>query len=243
MRYNESGHATNTAAFNQLCVYLSEIGERYNPSNVLIQLVALYKVNQLIKEAMKVLKEKENAFSKLIKVKQEEIEPLNKLVTRILGEIDSTNISASGKKAIRVLGDKLKGSNGSKKSSPSKTEDGKEGSGHSRSQLSFVMRVDNFEKLVVMLESTPEYSPVEDDLKVTSLRELITKLLEHKDSITKLEKGVKDARTVRDTLLYSEETGAATLLKKVKAHVKSWKEGTDGADYKRINSISMKKYK
>lgn len=55
-------------------------------------------------------------------------------------------------------------------------ENGKEANQISTAQLSYDSKLENLDKLIMLLESTPPYAPNEEDLKVASLKALYTSL-------------------------------------------------------------------
>jgi hypothetical protein len=238
MAYNETGHAMNAAAFNKMNLEVAGLGDIYNPSNAQITLQALRGTNDLIKEAMSDVKNTESKLGNLIKARQKDFEPISPLVTRILGVVDSSDMLSTKKTALRTLGKKITGANTKKKK---KDPADANTVNYSTSRMSYIMRLDNLEMLVIELEQSPEYAPNEKDMQVASLRQLINRLKAQKEDINNAIAALSKARNRRDTLLYAMETGAAELLKKVKSYVKSWPEGTKGNDFKRINKIVIRK--
>lgn len=233
MAYNESGHAMNASAFNQLNVEVNALGEAYQPSNMEISVDALNTKNEAIEEGMQVVKDAESILSNLVKRRQLAFAPLRTLSTRIIGVVDSTTIIPSKKSEMRALVEKIRGDGRRKSDNPQ----------YSTSQMSYVMRIDNLIKLITLLEKSPEYNPAVEDLTIISLKALAQDLKGQKDSIDLAEADLKRARNTRDNLLYADEIGASDLLKKVKSYLKSWPEGTKGVDYQRINGISIRKRK
>jgi hypothetical protein len=240
MAYNETGHAMNVAAFGKATLAVSGLGERYNPSHPEISAQAMNTANDQILASMKEVRDVEAALNTLVKARRKAFDKLPLFITRIIGAVDASNIPAAKKVVLRTLGKKITGaSNKKKKTVPA---DGATVN-YSTSRMSFIMRIENLERMSSELEQMSGYAPSEKDLSPTSIQALAVNLKEKNKEIDTMADRLAKARNQRNILLYAVEKGAADLLKMVKSYIKSWPEGTKGIEYMRIKGIPFKRFK
>ena len=91
---------------------------------------------------------------------------------------------------------------------------------YSVSQMSFVMRAENFGKMIIMLKAEPLYQPSSDDLKIPALEALFDLLLQFNNSVSIIFPAYKKALFDRNTLFYAPETGLVDIALSVKEYVK-----------------------
>lgn len=93
-------------------------------------------------------------------------------------------------------------------------------SGQSKiSRRSIESIISNFELLNERLKTLPEYAPTEETLTVASLTQLAADARTAEAEANQLEQNLRDARTERDRLLYTEKTGLVHRLRDVKNYV------------------------
>lgn len=116
--------------------------------------------------------------------------------------------------------------------------EGKEVKESSSSQMSYDSRLDNFDKLVKLLASVPEYAPNETDLTTESLTALYADLSAKNTAVINATVPLNNARIVRDQILYSALTGIVGISVDVKTYVKSV-FGATAPQYKAISGLKF----
>ncbi len=91
----------------------------------------------------------------------------------------------------------------------------------STSQTSIDSRLENFDKLIKLLESTPEYTPNEEELQTASLVALYNRLKELNQAVVAASKAINNSRTSRNEVLYDPKTGIITTVQAVKKYLRS----------------------
>jgi hypothetical protein len=108
----------------------------------------------------------------------------------------------------------------------------------SSSQMSYDSRLDNFDKLIKLLTSEPEYSPNEADLKIDSLTTLYNDLNTKNTAVINATVPLNTARIARDQVLYTPLTGIVDISVDVKTYVKSV-FGATSPQYKAISGLKF----
>ncbi len=118
--------------------------------------------------------------------------------------------------------------------------EGKEVNQISASQMGFDERVDNFEKLISLLQTTPDYNPNEQELKVTTLKTVLADLKTKNSEVIKTYYVLETARGVRNDLLYKPVSGVIDSSTDLKSYIKSV-FGASGTKYKLISGLQFGK--
>ena len=108
--------------------------------------------------------------------------------------------------------------------------------------MSFDGRLENFNKMVIAVESIPEYSPNEVDLQVAAIRNYYTRLAGLNAAVINASVALSNARLARNKVLYSPKTGLVDIALDVKAYVKSI-FGASSPLFKQISKIEFKNIK
>ena len=99
-------------------------------------------------------------------------------------------------------------------------------------------RTNNYGKLIQYLSSIPEYNPNEEDLKITSLTKRLNNLIEKNETVDATTAALEKARTNRDKVLYTENTGLVDIAKAVKTYTKA-AFGANSNEYQQIGNIAF----
>jgi hypothetical protein len=108
--------------------------------------------------------------------------------------------------------------------------------------MSYDSRLDNFDKLIKLLTSEPEYAPNEADLKIDSLTTLYNDLSSKNTAVINATVPLNNARISRDQVLYTPLTGIVDISVDVKTYVKSI-FGATSPQYKLISKLELKSVK
>ncbi len=240
---SETGHAKNVANIGTLIITLEGFGEKYKPSKESIQLSALRNLETRCNNAMSNFKTAQPPYTRAISDRDELIKPLNKLATRIVNALMATDAPAHIGQAAQSLAKKIAGTRiGATKTEVQKqalAEKGKSTREISTSQTSIDSRLENFDKLIKLLEQTPEYMPNEEELQTASLIALCSKLKELNQAAVAASKAITNARTARNEVLYDPKTGIITTVQAVRKYLRSvFTVGS--SQYKQISKLSFR---
>lgn len=130
---------------------------------------------------------------------------LNHRITPIYNALKSSDSSFESDQSGEILVRKLRGQGVSDRLTPEGLEvlkaEGKELKQKSSSQMGFDTRLDNFEKLVRLLSTIPEYNPNEHELKVEGLKSFYNDLMAKNASVVETQTQLSIARTHRYNVL------------------------------------------
>lgn len=243
---NETGHAKNMANFEKLVVLVAGLGEFFNPSNEMIKFQSLENLLSATKLTFDALYVAETAKKKAISERELVFEPLGIFITRVSNALKASGSPDPINEGVYTLVRKLRG----RRATPRKTIEekeaakaiGKEIKEISSSQMSFDSRIDNFDKLVKLLESIPEYAPNEPDLTISALNNLRVLLSEKNTAVINARAALSMARINRDKLLYRDASGIIDVSLGVKYYIKSV-FGATSPQFDEISSLEFVKRK
>lgn len=215
---SETGHNKNAANFGTAYQILEEMDTLYNPSNENILLVNLDPIRTELKAVMKVLNDKQPVYKNNVAAREVAIEPLGKLMTRVINTAKSLDISATDKENITNLATKIRGNKSNK---PPKTDgaENAEDNTISTSQMSYDSRIANLDALIAQLVSIAKYAPNETDLKITSLQTLHANLETLSTAVNTSGAALITARKNRNKILYQDKNNVIQLIKDIKSYI------------------------
>jgi len=235
-KISETGHGINISNYKLLIDKCTGFGGTYAPSNNDL------KIGNMTTQWADV-KAKHDAL--IIALQQSKIpinerellfKGLSKLVTKVNGNVGSIKVSASFKKDVKGIADKIRGHNLKTKRLDDGTPDPQD---VSNSHMSYVMRAENFRNLIDLLTSNPLYAPAEVELSINELNVLYTSMNDMNNNIGAILSPVEQARIARDKGLYNTEDGVLVNAKNCKSYVKGL-FGASSAEYKLISGIRFK---
>jgi hypothetical protein len=226
---SETGHAKNVAHIDELISSVLGFGTSFNPSKASIKVEALQSVSVAAKNAIGGVNSVFPAYSNAVAAREAAFAPLSKMVTRALNALKATDTTAQIDDSAKTFARKIQG----KRATPKKTEAekkaeveaGKEVVEISSSQMSYDSRLDNFDKFIKLLASVPQYTPNEEDLKVTTLIALYNDLKAKNSAVINAATPLSNARILRNEVLY-------------KANIKSV-FGAGSPQYKQVSKLEF----
>lgn len=244
MSYNpETGHAKNVSNFESLISFIKGYGAAYNPSKVSIKVDALSLILSNAQNAMKEIDIALPPHTNAVSARETAFEPLGKLVTRINNAVKASDTTQNVDESVKSLVRKLQGTRATAKISDEEkqqlTTEGKEVNQNSASQMGYDNRLENFYKLIMLLQSIPEYNPNEEDLKVSSLLAYYEVLKEKNSSVTNAYTPLSNARIVRNDIMYKPLSGLVDCASDAKAYIKSV-YGASSPQYKQVSKLEFK---
>jgi len=245
-KISETGHAKNVANFGTLISVVNGFGAVYNPSKQSITTISLATLHNVAKNMMTEMNSISGGYGIAVANREVAFEPLSKLATRIINALRARDVNKQIIETAESLVRKIQG----KRATPKKTDEQKaallaEGATAkeiSSSQMSFDNRLDSFDKLVRLLDNIPQYTPNEEELKVSTLANYYTTLSSANTTAVQAETALSNIRLVRNELLYKPGTGLVDITLSVKTYVKSL-FGATSPQYKQVSGLAFKSEK
>lgn len=237
---SETGHAKNVANFKQLITVLGSFGGQYQPVADALQIATLEKQAQEAEIVLNKLKESETLSKQATATLQAEFKTLNTLSSQLMGLLISSGAKASSVEEARAIQKVITGGNAKKKKTPATTGETTETKDtRSTSRQSYDSKLDNFEKLIAVLQNVAEYKPKESEFQVSTLQAKVNAM---KNAI-KENDGKEIARRQvmheRNALLYTPETGMVATANKIKEYIKAVFGGVKSTQYKAVSKIRI----
>jgi hypothetical protein len=240
----ETGHAKNVANFEKLITNITGFGRQYNPSKESIKLSALNALLASAKNSIVQVNSTEPAYKNAVSAREAAFAPLAKLITRVNNSLKASNSSSQVDDSAMTLVRKLQGRRATpkladdEKNAAATEAEGKEVNQISSSQMSYDSRLDNFDKLIKLLASEPEYAPNEADLKIDSLTTYYNDLNTKNTAVINATVPLNTARISRNIVLYTPLSGVVDISVDVKTYVKSV-FGATSPQYKAISGLTF----
>ncbi|MGL2965236.1 hypothetical protein [Flavobacterium sp. XGLA_31] len=230
---SEVGHAKNVTNFKALIQLLQEMGPLYQPYNTQIKIADLLTLSSQLDVSIQNLADKTAPFKTAVANRENGFLPLRKLSTRIKNSFNSLGLSKAENDNVMALVKKIRGDQ-AKATNPN--PENQDTQTISNAQMSYTNRATNLQTLISLLTSYPNYTPNEDDLKITGLNNLYTQLKDLNTIATEKTYELITARKQRNDLLYNNPVNLLDLVGPIKDYLKSI-EGA--ADYYRA-AVNLK---
>jgi len=243
---SETGHAKNAANFEYLISFCTGYGTVYNPSKASIKLTTLNSLLASAKTSLINVNTSLAPYNNALNDREIAFAPLSKLTTRIISALDASNVSKQAVSDAKTIARKIQGRRTSQvlptiPDDPNTPEDESQKT-ISSSQMSFDLRLQNFEQLIQLLSSQTGYAPNENDLKVTTLTTQLADLKSKNSAAISTLAPLSNARLSRNTVLYAADTGLVDIAAEVKMYVKSV-FGATSPQYKQISGLKFTRIK
>lgn len=242
----ETGHAKNVANFETLTTTATNLEEAYNPSKETLKLSALELLFTESKATLNAVNIAQADYSNNVSARKSSFKTFGKLITRVYNALKATDTTTQIDESAKTIVRKLQGRRASTKLSAEDikllAEDGKEINQISASQMSFDSRIENFDKLIMLLSSVPLYKPNEVDLKIETLTALYNELKTKNTNVILTYVKRSNARIARNEKLYKENIGLVDIAFDTKTYIKSI-FGATSPQYKQISKLKFTKPK
>ena len=237
---SETGHAKNVTNLESLITSIIALETSYNPSRDSIKLPALQSLLTASTESLNAVNIAQAAYSNAVAARKVAFEPFSKLITRVMNSLKASGASTQVVQSARTIVRKLQGRRASAKITEEEKKaleaEGKEVNQISASQMSFDNRIENFDRLIMLLSSIPLYNPNEAELKVETLKALHNQLKEKNTEVILPIVQLSNSRIARNKILYSENTGLVDVALDSKTYIKSI-FGATSPQYKQISKL------
>ena len=240
---SETGHAKNVINLESLITSIIALGATYNPSRDSIKLAALQTLLDQSKESLNAVNIAQAAYSNAVAARKVAFQPFSKLITRVYNSLKATDTTIQVDQSARTIVRKLQGRRASAKITEEEKKaleaEGKEVNQISASQMSFDNRIENFDKLIMLLSSVPFYKPNEEELKIETLKTLYSQLKEKNTEVILPAVQLSNSRIARNKILYKENTGLVDIASDSKTYIKSV-FGATSPQYKQVSRLYFK---
>jgi hypothetical protein len=240
---SETGHAKNVANLESLITSIIALGTTYNPSKDSIKLAALQTLLNVSKDSLNTVNIAQAAYSNAVAARKDAFKPFSQLITRVYNSLKATDSTIQVDQSARTIVRKLQGRRASTKITEEEKKaleaEGKEANQISASQMSFDNRIENFDKLIMLLSSIPFYNPNEEELKIETLRALYNRLKEKNTDVILATIQLSNSRISRNKILYKENTGLVDIAFDSKTYIKSV-FGATSPQYKQVSRLYFK---
>ena len=237
---SETGHAKNVTNLESLITSIIALETSYNPSRDSIKLTSLQTLLTASTESLNAVNIAQAAYSNAVAARKVAFEPFSKLITRVMNSLKASGASTQVVQSARTIVRKLQGRRASAKIREEEKKaleaEGKEVNQISASQMSFDNRIENFDRLIMLLSSIPLYNPNEAELKVETLQALHNQLKEKNTEVILPIVQLSNSRIARNKILYSENTGLVDVALDSKTYIKSI-FGATSPQYKQISKL------
>ena len=243
---SETGHAKNVTNLESLITSIIALETSYNPSRDSIKLPALQALLTASKESLNAVNIAQATYSNAVAARKVAFEPFGKLITRVMNSLKASGTSTQVVQSARTIVRKLQGRRASAKITEEEKKaleaEGKEVNQISASQMSFDNRIENFDKLIMLLSSVPFYNPNEDELKIETLKALYNQLNQKNTDLIIASVQLSNSRIARNKILYNENTGLVDITFDSKTYIKSV-FGATSPQYKQVSRLYFKNRK
>ena len=237
---SETGHAKNVTNLESLITSIIALETSYNPSRDSIKLTSLQALLTASTESLNAVNIAQATYSNAVAARKVAFEPFGKLITRVMNSLKASGTSTQVVQSARTIVRKLQGRRASAKITEEEKKaleaEGKEVNQISASQMSFDNRIENFDRLIMLLSSIPLYNPNEAELKVETLKALHNQLKEKNSEVILPIVQLSNSRIARNKILYSENTGLVDVALDSKTYIKSI-FGATSPQYKQISKL------
>ena len=232
--------AKNVTNFETLISVVTSLGATYNPSKDSLKLPALQTLHSAAIDSSITLKNAIAANSTAIDDRELAFKPTGPLFTKVNNALKASNSTVQADETAKTIFRKLQGKRASAKLTEEQKAallaEGKEVNQISASQMSFDNRIENFDKLIMLLSSVPLYNPNEEELKIETLKALYSQLKEKNTEVILPIVQLSNSRIARNKILYSENTGLVDVALDSKTYIKSI-FGATSPQYKQISKL------
>lgn len=241
---SESGHANNVAQFTDLVNICKSLGSRYNPA---LEELELATVQPLVKQAELLQANLNKAIpprTTAVARKDKAFAMLDSRVTRALGMFAIGKALPAQKRSAQTIANSIKGQGGKKGKTKEAVAEGAETGDHTRStsRRSMDSRVESLYRLIEVLAESGTYATNEPDLTLPQLTAYADELKALSEAVVVAERPEADARHLRNTALYTPETGLVDRGLAIKRYLRS-AFGHNSPEYLAVKAIKFKKIK
>jgi hypothetical protein len=239
----ETGHAKNVSNFESLISFVKGYRTTYNPSKNSIRIEALEVILANAKKSLIDIDTVFPAYTNAVSAREFAFAPLSKIITRVNNAIKATDTTEQVDESVKSIVRKLQGIRASAKISEEDKQklatEGKEVNQISASQMGYDNRLENLYKLIMLLNSIPQYNPNEEELKISTLTALYEDLKAKNTAVVETTTPLSNARIARNETMYKPLSGLVDISFDSKVYIKSV-FGPSSPQYKQVSKLEFK---
>jgi hypothetical protein len=239
----ETGHAKNVSNFESLFSFVKGHGTTYNPTKDALKIEALEQTLANSKKSLVDIDTLFPAYTNAISARESAFVPLSKIITRVNNAIKATDTTQQVDESVKTIVRKLQGIRASTKISDEDKKqleaEGKEVNQISASQMGYDNRLENLYKLIMLLNSIPEYNPNEEELKTSTLTAMYEDLKVKNVAVVEATTPLSNARIARNEIMYKPDSGLVDIASDTKVYIKSV-FGASSPQYKQVSKLEFK---
>jgi len=214
---SESDHAKNVSNFGSLLVSLEVLGDHYNPSGENLKLPQLKLLHAQAKTVMQGVALSLRVYAAAVDSRKKAWDGMDVLSGRIKNLCQEADVAE--KSSVTTL---LKNVRGDESLIAEKVRVGRSLKFNAvLASSSFEKRLDDFNKLILMLSRSDAALSDKGTLLIASLEALQSNLKSKNINVKLAEAALNTARSNRDTLLYRRENNLLKVAKEVKDYIKT----------------------
>jgi hypothetical protein len=218
----KTGNVKQVAAFGKLVGICNDLGAGYNPSKEALQLNAITSLFTQAQQSLEAMRVARTNYLLAVNARQENFAGVYTRSSRVVRALISSEGSEENIRDARLLKRKLHPRPLAKISHEPAA--GQEGSvapvSKTSSRLDFESMADTFAELVSLVQSIPAYSPNETELKVTTLRSMLTGLRDQSKTVADATRALATARIHRNNTIAGKD-GLFQTANAVKEYIRS----------------------
>jgi hypothetical protein len=232
---SETGHAKNTANFRQIITTCRGYGTTYNPARTELTLTALDAQADVCDAMLDAVRSAVQVEKDAISNRDVVFKDLSKYATRIINALAAFNQPDNVMQDARSLVNKLTGRRSGKVKT---TSTGAPIKTISVSQMSFDMRIDNFEKVAKLVSSLTNYNPNEVEVQAATITAHVAMLRALNQTAANATNAVENARILRDKALYTDTDSMYNVAANIKNYAK-YLFGATSPEFKLISNVAV----
>lgn len=235
--YYETGIAETIAHGETAVNYLITFGTSYDTNNADLKVASLQAKNVLGNQLVSAVLASKQDNTLKINNRQEVYNPVTKLATRVINELEASNASKKTVADARHFVDKIRGHR-IITIKPDETDQN-----HiSACQTSFIQQVQHFSGLIAVVSTEPLYNPIMADLKIPALEAKRDAMIASNQAVGTTQAQLGATRLERNLFFNKAFTGYVDTYLAVKRTVKAI-FGATSPEYYQISALTFRRIK
>lgn len=235
---SETGHAKNVYHFEQLISFCTAFGAAYSPTKTALSIISLNSLHTAAKAELQNVIDTTIIFNNVVNKRMDTFAPMRSLATRLVNAFIVTDATDEMIKDARTINKKIQGQRANPIITPIDPSTPAPNT-ISTSQQSYDQLIEHFATLVALLKSETSYAPTETELSIPELDTLINKFRTDNTNVMNAHTQITIARSQRDDILYTPDTGLVDIALDVKTYIKA-AFGTTSDEYKAVKAITFR---
>jgi len=229
MKNANFSQAKNLANFSQLLNAVEKLSADYKPLNTELSLQNLQTSYQEALQAFSQVADARNTYQQAVNERRKSFAKLNRITSRLLDSARSYNACPLTINNLLQTARRIKGLPLSHKTEPEL---------HRTAQLSYDLRLSNFNYYITQLESIEKYDSPNPELQLNTLKQYSQKMLEQTQAVVNNHRELKIKQINRNKTFFHHQTGLVALAQRVKTYLRSY-YGAYSPSYLQISTLSF----